>query len=83
MQQKKIPKHFHTEPEAMYMELQQLKKVMSDQKAENIKLRTTLERIDKEKQKKEKQVEELLKGQARGPNQAKRGIVDNFLPFVL
>lgn len=61
---RKIPASFHKDPEEMYMELQQLKQEVTSLSKDNLKLKTQVQKVEQGREKKEKQVEELLKAHA-------------------
>lgn len=61
MKRRKIPQKFYKDPEAMYMDLQQLKQEMSAIRDENTKLKTQVHMAEAKKTKKQKQIEELLR----------------------
>eukprot|EP00761_Pharyngomonas_kirbyi_P007966 gb/GECH01007977.1/.p1 GENE.gb/GECH01007977.1/~~gb/GECH01007977.1/.p1 ORF type:complete len:658 (+),score=201.89 gb/GECH01007977.1/:1-1974(+) len=63
-QQKKIPKSFNKDQEAMYIEIEQLKKAKANLEKENTKLKAKVNRADTTISRKERQVNELLKAQS-------------------
>ncbi|KAL9643805.1 hypothetical protein ABK040_013219 [Willaertia magna] len=64
MKKRTIPTSFYKDPEGMYMDLQDLKNEITVLKKENQALKTQIHKIEGDKIRKQKQVEELLRAHA-------------------
>lgn len=64
IRRRKVPQKFFHDPEDMYIEIQDLKSKLAKSQAECVKLRTALQKTEHGKNRKQRQVEELLRANA-------------------